>query len=481
MKNDLTPDFGIGSLDGKIPTTISRSSFFNTPWAYQKVDQTTVTAQVNHKINEAWKVNAIGSYSQFNRDYFSTERIQANAAGDWGRNLTKALTSEDYYTGQINLNGTVNTGKIKHNILIGADAERYNNISHTFKAMPTYDTINVLDPNKFVPRTDMPVAPAISRTETPTYRYGLYTQDLISVTEKIKVLAGLRWSFQQIAKAKVYDLVNNTETKSSTANTKIDRAISPRVGVVYQPISNTSVFVSYSNNFIPNTGKDVNEQNLKPSIVDQFEIGVKNDLIKGKLSANVTYYKIINSDLAIQAQFEKDGVTVNTNNQVKEFSGETTSDGLEIDIVGNIIPGLNFLAGYSYNFMRYTKTNGAKGSYHEGERLVGNPAHTGNATLFYTFSKTKLKGLKVGASGFYTGERNAGWNNTVGQTQQFSRLIPVSSFVTFDLSVGYSIKKISLLAKVSNITNELNYYVHENYSVNPIPPRQFLTTLTYRF
>lgn len=166
---------------------------------------------------------------------------------------------------------------------------------------------------------------------------------------------------------------------------------------------------------------------------------------------------------------------------IKEFTGQTTSDGAEIDINGTVAEGLNFLGGYSYNFMRYTKTPGSQGSYIEGERLVSNPAHTANATLFYTLLTTALKGLKVGASGFYTGKRNGGWNNTVGQVQTFNRLIPVGGFTTFDISVGYSIKKFSLLGKLSNITNELNYYVHENYSVNPLPPRQFVTTVSYRF
>ena len=52
---------------------------------------------------------------------------------------------------------------------------------------------------------------------------------------------------------------------------------------------------------------------------------------------------------------------------------------------------------------------------------------------------------------------------------------------TIDLSAGYAWKKISLLCKVSNITNALSYTVHENYSVNPIAPRQVLANLTYKF
>jgi iron complex outermembrane receptor protein len=60
-------------------------------------------------------------------------------------------------------------------------------------------------------------------------------------------------------------------------------------------------------------------------------------------------------------------------------------------------------------------------------------------------------------------------------------MIPVTAFTTVDVSAGYNWKKFSLLTKVSNLANVLNYYVHENYSINPIPPRSFVATLSYRF
>ena len=480
LKYDLTPDFGIGSLDGKIPTSIGRSSFFNTPWAYNKADQTNVSATVDHKFNENWKLNVVGSYQNFNRNYYSTERIQADAAGDWNRSLTRSRTAEDYFTAQANLTGTLHTGKIKHNVLIGTDADSYLNTSHTFNFTAAYDRINLLDPTKYQPRVDMSNAKDSLRTEVPTYRMGYYVQDLISVSDKIKLMAGLRWSYQKALRSDIYNLVAGTKAKSTTAS-KSDNAFSPRVGVVYQPAKSSALFASYSNNFTVNTGIDVFDQALEPSIIDQFEVGIKNDLFNGKMTANFTVYKIINNNLAQQAQFLRDGVTINTDRNIKELTGETTSDGAEIDLSGTILPGLSFMGGYSYNFMRYTKTSGSTGSYIEGERLVSNPAHTANGSLFYTFNTPKLNGLGIGASIYYTGERNAGWNNTVGQTQVGSRLIPVDGFTTIDLSAKYSIKRVSVLARLSNLTNELNYYVHENYSVNPIAPRQFLTTISYKF
>jgi iron complex outermembrane receptor protein len=131
--------------------------------------------------------------------------------------------------------------------------------------------------------------------------------------------------------------------------------------------------------------------------------------------------------------------------------------------------------------MRYTKTPDAKGNYVEGERLVNTPAHTANWSAFYVFKNKRLKGLKIGATAFYTGNRFGGWNNTIGQAQNYSRLIPVKGFTTIDISAGYNINRISLLAKVSNLANTFNYYVHENYSINPIAPRQVVGTIAYRF
>jgi iron complex outermembrane receptor protein len=229
-----------------------------------------------------------------------------------------------------------------------------------------------------------------------------------------------------------------------------------------------------------NTGTDIDMNPLKPSLIDQYEVGVKNEFFGGALSANLTVYRIINNNLAQTAPFLRDG-TENNNATIRQLTGQTTSDGVEIDLLSRPIEGLDIRGGYSYNYMRYTKTDTTIGSFKTGERLVNSPAHTANAGIFYTFSSAGLKGLKLGANALYIGDRVGGWNNAVKQTQNYDRRIPVEGFTTLDLTAGYSWKKLSILAKVSNVTNAYNYYVHENYSVTPIPPTQFVATLSYKF
>jgi iron complex outermembrane receptor protein len=480
LKSDANPDFGIGTLNETlIPTTISRNSYFNTPWAYNKIKQTTASAELNHQVNTNWDLNFIGSYQRYDRDYFSTERIRANNIGDWNRTLTRAKTFENYYTGQINLKGKIKTGKINHTVLLGTDADTYLLNTTGFAAFSNYDIINILDESKYIARTDQPESGARTITETPTNRIGIYAQDLISINEKFKVLTGVRWSYQIAFTPDILDLQTNIKSKSTT-EIQNNSAFSPRVGLVYQPTKTTSIFASYANSFEVNSGIDIYGAGLKPSLIDQFELGIKNDLIKGRLTANFTIYKIINNNLAQQAEIDVNNQP-NINPLIKELSGQTTSDGFEIDMNGKIIKGLNFMGGYSYTFMRYAKTSTETGSFIVGEQLVRNVPHTANGTLFYTFSSTNLKGVKVGASAFYTGNRYAGFNNRILQTQNFNRIIPVKEYTTYDIYAGYNFKKINFQAKIANLTDVLNYNVHENYSVNPIAPRQFATTISYKF
>ncbi|MEJ7735947.1 MAG: TonB-dependent receptor [Chitinophagaceae bacterium] len=478
LKHKFTPDFGIGSLDNVNIAPLSRSTFLGASWSKANTRQTTASALLKHRLGENWQINYSASYQQYKRDYYSTERIQASADGTWARPLGRTNTAEDYVIGQVDVTGKFKTGILEHTLLTGVDADRYYTSNYTFNQPAIYDTINILNINRYKPRTDIPEASRIRVVKTPVVRMGAYVQDLVNLSAKFKLLAGVRWSYQESEPAKITNLVTHVQTKGVS---KVDKAFSPRIGLIYKPIPMTALFSSYANSFSVNSGTDVSGNALAPSIIDQFEIGVKNDFFKGMLSANLTFYRIINNNLAQTARFTSDGITPNNNTNVKELTGQTTSDGFELDLTSRPVNCLDIMAGYSYNYMRYSKTPDAKGNYIEGERLVNTPAHTANASMFYTFGSGKIKGLKIGAAAFYVGDRFGGWNNTIRQVQQYSRLIAVPGFSTMDISAGYTFRKVSVLAKVSNLTNTFNYYVHENYSINPIAPRQVIGTLSYRF
>ena len=489
LNSNITPDNGIGILNQNMDAVIpaSRSRFINFSWAYYHLNQITGSLTIDHKFSDSWKMNFIAAAQGTKVNAFGSAVPNAIAAnGDFVRVLNRTKTTEKDYTLQLNFTGNFNTAFIKHQLSAGSDAERIITGSNAFQYFnggvsvnSIYDTINILNSSKFIPRPDIPQATDTASTTSPSNRIGFYIQDLISLTDKIKVLAGMRWSYLKTYQTNIFNYLTTTERKGVAAAVE-SKAFSPKLAFIYQPKKTTSLYIAYTNNFAANTGVDIYGSQLKPSLTDQYEAGLKNELFKGKLAANLSVYRIINHNFAQMAQSKTDG-SVNSDPAVKELSGETTSDGFEVDVNGTISRNLYFITGYGNNYMRYTKTSGLKGSNVEGERLINNPANTFNATVFYTFNQTAFKGLKLGASAFYTGKRNGGIQNTINQTPEYNRLVALSDFTTIDLSAGYTFKHISLQAKLSNITNTLNYLGHDRYSINPIPPRQFAATVSYKF
>lgn len=488
LSDDWTPDFGTGSI-GKEIADVPRNAYLGAKWSNGNTKQATASILVNHQFNSNWKLNFNSSFQNYKRASIGTERIQPAANGNWNRPLGRNKAVEQIFANQISLQGNFKTWKIKHQLFTGIDTENSYADAYTFRfynsttgaTITTYDTVNIFDPTSYAASNEGPIpASEVTRiVNTETNRYGVYAQDLISFSEKIKVLAGIRYSYQE-AKPITNNIATNTVTEEKIRN---DRAFSPKVGLIYQPTKNTSIFASYANSFTPNTGVTIYNEAIKPSIIDQFEVGVKKEFWNGILTTNVTLYQIVNSNLAQTAEFDANG-NVNTNTNVKSLRGETTSKGVEVDITYKPIEALNIIAGYSYNDMRYTETTGATGSFIEGDRLVRTPANTANLSFFYTVQSGVLKDISFGAIGNYIGNRKGGWNNQVDPTQPngiLDREIPLDGYTTIDVSLGYNWKQFSLLCKLSNITNELNYTVHENYSVNPIAPRQIMTSLRYKF
>ena len=510
LKNYFTPDFGVGTLVLDQPTSRSVINDLidirknpGSNFQYQDTQMATSTVTLNHQINNNWNLNVIGSYQNYTKDFFGNERmqwyLQSNGSYLWNRSMTRTYNEQNYGSVQVNLNGEFSTGKVKHKLLFGADADYLQSDNYTYyfqkqdgswaESSLVYGT-NGNNTNGNISLTDenswssgyKPDTSKKDLTRTPTRRVGVYIQDLISVTEKLKVLAGIRWSYlENMTPLKTtYAFGTKSYKKEDIAGNMSKNAFSPRLGLVYQWTDSFMTFASYTNSFIPNTGIDINDKSLDPSIVDQWELGFKKNLFSNTLAFNATAYQIDNSNLAQMAAFNASG-QVNTNTNVKELTGKTRSRGVELDITGNPLSNLSIIAGYSYNHMTYLDTPNTDGSFIEGERIVRTPLNTANASVFYTFDRY-VKGLKIGATAFYTGSRYGGWNNLkdANGNQKTDRMIPLTDFTQVDFSIAYQYKKFLLQGKLGNAFNVLNYTVHENYSVNPIMPRNVYVTLTYK-
>lgn len=502
LKNDFTPDFGIGAIENKdksysLNTGIDKRVFLGTNWQYQNVQQASTTVTFNHQLSNKWTLNAIASYQNYTKDYFSTERTSWTYAAptpnrlSWTTPFNKTYNEQNYGSAQVNVNGEFNTGTINHKVLVGTDTDYAQSDAYTYTLLNAPKNVLFLDdPSSWDNGSlAMPESTLNANTRTRTRRVGVYAQDLVSLTKEFKVLAGVRWSYIEnmpslkttfptgtVAQSK--NIVTNSETS--------DQAVSPKLGLIYAPNENLSVFATYTNSFAANTGIDAfTFESLRPSLIDQYEVGAKKNLWGNAVAVNLSVYQISYRDY-YQAFIDPATNAASTDpRNLKEFVGKMRSRGVELDITGNPMPNLSIIGGVSYNNSVYLDTP-EKVGYVENQRLVRTPATTANASVFYTFTQG-VKGLKIGASAYYIGNRLAGWNDTkTGSSSSLaarngvSRSFEIKDYTTVSLSLGYDWKKFSLQGRVGNLFDVENYNVHENYSVNPITPRNYYFTLTYR-
>ncbi|OCK52852.1 ferrichrome-iron receptor [Chryseobacterium sp. CBo1] len=508
LKNNFTPDFGIGAVENKdksysLNTGLGRNVFLGTDWQYQDVEQVSTNVTFNHQFDEKWSLNSTVSYQNYTKNYFSTERVQWGFTANpnrlsWNRPLNRTYNEQNYTSAQVNLNGEFNTGSINHKVLIGADADYGVADSYTYfnpannKNYGTnyfYGTnggtdLLYLDNPATWASGSMPDSQKLEKTRVNTRRIGVYAQDFVSLTKEFKVIAGLRWSY--IENMPTLNTKFKTGVKSEVNNSATsDQAVSPKVGIVYNPNENLSVFATYTNSFAANTGLDAfTLQSLKPSMIDQYEVGAKKNIWNNALAVNLSVYQISYRDF-YQAYVDPATNLASTDpRNLKEFVGKMRSRGVELDITGNPTTNLSIIGGFSYNNSVYLDTP-EKVGYVEKQRLVRTPATTANLSVFYTFTRG-IKGLKIGAGAYYIGDRLAGWNdtktgaNSLATRNGVSRSFELKDFTTVSISAGYEWKKFMIQAKVGNLFDVENYNVHENYSVNPITPRNYYFTLTYK-
>ena len=512
LKNDFTPDFGLGSITNKdlsysLNDSVGRNVFFGTDWQYQNVQQASTNITFNHQFNTNWTFNAVASYQNYTKDYFSAEKIQWEFATptatrlSWKRPFNKTYNEQNFGSGQININGEINTGKINHKLLFGADADYNQADSYAYTLGSTNNVLYLDDPSTWG-NVAMPTSTLNNRNRINTRRIGVYAQDFISLTKEIKVIAGLRWSYIENMATINTNFITNVKSITNNSATS-DQALSPKLGIVYMANDNLSVFATYTNSFVPNAGEtssqlgalnttgtpaevlartqNLSKEGIKPTTVDQYEIGVKKNLWNNTLAVNLSVYQIENNNTYQSYWYQNAaGAIVTPDSNLKEYAGKVRSRGVELDITGNPTANLSIIGGVSYNNSVYFDT--PENGYVEKQRLVRTPETTANASVFYKFTN-HVKGLKIGAGAYYMGNRLGGWNDSKStdiSRNGVSRAFAIKDYVTVNASVGYEWDKFSIQGKVGNLFDTENYNVHENYSVNPITPRNYYVTVTYK-
>ena len=160
----------------------------------------------------------------------------------------------------------------------------------------------------------------------------VYVQDEMAVTESLDLVLGARFDQFEI------DVFN---VPASESRSKREEEVSPRIGVVYKPMQNMSLYASYSESFLPRSGEqfaDINgsKNQLDADTFANTELGFKWD-ISSSLSFTAAIFEIEQESPQV-ADSDPDTLDV--------IKSET--DGFELQLEGQITDAWYVSAAYSF-------------------------------------------------------------------------------------------------------------------------------------
>ncbi|MEM6610975.1 MAG: TonB-dependent siderophore receptor [Cyanobacteria bacterium P01_C01_bin.72] len=349
--------------------------------------------------------------------------------GDITRSFSEEFQDSDNITWQTELITEFDTGPVEHDLLLGFELTRSTLSSDNrdvFDPENNPFTINIFDPQFDTPFPDDDVLNIFFDSELPVDTNGIYLQDLITFLPNLKLLLGGRYDF--VTNDTEFEFTFNDFT-GEAGDEFTDEVFSPRVGLVYQPIEEISLYGSFSQSFEVNDSFDVNGDLLDPERGTQFEVGVKGEF--GGVSATIAAYNIDQTNLA---------VTDPDNTDFSIAVGEATSRGIELDVAGEPISGWNIIASLFFNDAFVSEGS----DDNEGDTLANAPGSGASLWTTYELQKGTLEGLGFGAGLFYVGDREATLPNDF--------VLP--SYVRFDASLFYNREKWRAQLNFQNLFDE---------------------------
>jgi iron complex outermembrane receptor protein len=351
-----------------------------------------------HELSRNWSVLAGFGYRDSSFKGFSSDAELATARQTLFVSGSTVLSRQRRYrdyeaadlSGRVELTGRFATGTLEHHVLFGADTYdfRFDQVQNRFR--PTLAAPYGIDIFNPVYGQPQPTPLPFTDTREKQWASGYYMQDQIDLTEKWKMLVGVRFDdFRQ-------KLTNRRPGGVTTRQD--DTAVSPRAGLVFQATPAASVYASFSKGFRPNSGANVNSEAFVPEKSRAYEVGTKLESAGGRLSATIAAYKseksnILTSD-PINAGFSM-------------AAGEAESKGLEIDASGAITDTLRMSFSYAYTDAEVTKAALDVNfglALPPGSRLINIPKHSGTLLAMQDFRVADAV-FSVGGSVNYVSSR----------------------------------------------------------------------------
>ncbi|MEQ1486834.1 TonB-dependent siderophore receptor, partial [Methyloglobulus sp.] len=356
-----------------------------------------------------------------------------------GRQQYAQSFQNDTYSTNLDLTGHFDTFGLKHTLLVGGDYYRLDDkgLSGASLAKPDFSFISLNNPAH--PGTPFSPIEFYSKEDNHTDQYGLYFQDQIKLPYDFHVTGGIR--YQYIHQSNLFQTLESTAGPSTPPERsgQTQDAVTPRVGLLWQPKSWLSLYANYVESFGVNTGKVwPNRSPVPPTSAEQYEGGIKAEFFDGKLRANLAYYDLTKTNVAV-SDLTLDPITGEQRDcgggpgTCSLALGAIRSRGPELDITGEILPGWNVIATWANTDILVTKTNDDNepiNGVNPGSRLPNVPRNIGSLWSTYEVQGGDFKGLTFG------GGMNLRDSQLASIQEGTSLKIP--GYATFDLMAGYS-------------------------------------------
>lgn len=411
----------IGDING--PVDIPISTNLHDKDDYYKDDSLSWYFSWSHDFNENWQLQQRITYVDRSSKAEGSSLTGADLSGNYNRTYW-GWEDEEAQIGSTNidLTGKIQTGNINHTLLVGIDYfdEDYDSGGWAFGG--TTQVSNIHNPN----RDD---APYDLNHTVNTYWYtnentGAYLQDQMSMLDdKLHFMIGARYDDA--------DYFNFYGAAGSGSN---DKQTTWRGGVLYKITPSASIYTSYVEGF--GASNVVGEYKFDPQTSNQYEVGTKIE-ITPEIGFTIAAFRLIKDNLTMADPADITRVIL---------AGEATSEGIELDINGQLTENWKVTASYAYTDVRYTRSD-----RFQGERLHSVPRNGARLWHSYKFADT---GWQVGGGVEYRSER-------LGvQRGSNPALYPymMDEYTLLDLMVAYEFNIYNLPVKaqlnVSNATDE---------------------------
>jgi len=470
-----TDDPGLVSPDGTIAglNTLDPTLYLSETSHQYKFNDQSYFATLTYQLSKNWRIRAVGFAGNTENRPFGIWPDQPDSVGNFARNEYGYYQKLNNYSSSVDAYGSVYTGSIKHNLLVGVEFQatdyRYTNEGY----LSPFDTTNINNPNTSSSATISPLDSPYLPFESQIQRKGVYVQDQIMFfNEKLHLLLGARIGQTKQGNHYFQEELIGTAYEGYTDDIVKINVFSPRIGLVYKPKRNISLYGSYSEGYEINS-PDIFAQNYleystpPATSSSQVEVGAKLNLLKENLGISMSIFQINKRNPYGFVYLDPENPNYDEYNVY--YEGHHQSQGIEFDIDGKIYKTLSLTAGFAYTDASIISDPG----YAAGNRLPNAPKYTGNLWLNFEPVK-KLKGLTIGSGVYYKDKFFSGIDNNLD--------LEIPASYTIDAAIGYKFKQFGAQVNITNITNQINYanpWVFNLFEVRPL--RRVVLTLTYKF